>query len=100
MCVRVCVCVNWNGEFDSFYVPQQRQYLQKPALADILKTIKASKAPCAKPTRVVCTLSTFEGRLAHFTATLASLVNQSCTPDAIYEAASHCKLSVELVRKR
>lgn len=81
----------WLGtwpEFDSVYVPQRRRYLQEPPLADLLKAVQTSGRLCVKPTRVVVTLSTFEGRLGNLKTALASLVHQSCPPDAIYIFAS------------
>eukprot|EP00747_Dinoflagellata_sp_TGD_P197906 gnl/TRDRNA2_/TRDRNA2_69865_c0_seq2.p1 gnl/TRDRNA2_/TRDRNA2_69865_c0~~gnl/TRDRNA2_/TRDRNA2_69865_c0_seq2.p1 ORF type:complete len:614 (-),score=69.06 gnl/TRDRNA2_/TRDRNA2_69865_c0_seq2:52-1893(-) len=76
--------VNWHGAFDSFFVPQQRNFLQEPTLLELLRAAKASGEPCIRSNRVVVTLSTFVGRLGNLRAAVGSLVAQSCPADAIY----------------
>eukprot|EP00931_Biecheleriopsis_adriatica_P124327 TRINITY_DN99466_c0_g1_i1.p1 TRINITY_DN99466_c0_g1~~TRINITY_DN99466_c0_g1_i1.p1 ORF type:complete len:552 (+),score=100.51 TRINITY_DN99466_c0_g1_i1:63-1718(+) len=78
------------GSFDSFYAPRQQSYLQKLSLAQIVKEAKVRASErdgdkaCIKHSRVVVTLSTFEGRLGNLKMALESLIAQSCPPDTIY----------------
>ncbi|CAE7245929.1 unnamed protein product, partial [Symbiodinium pilosum] len=72
------------GSFASVYVPQQESLFEGASLREIVEAARASKKPCKKPTRVVVTLSTFEGRLGNLKMALESLATQSCQADAIY----------------
>ncbi|CAE7501345.1 Dnaaf5 [Symbiodinium sp. CCMP2592] len=73
-------------EFQVRAIPK-RESLSKEPLAQLIASATSSLASgghCPKPTRVVVTLSTFEGRLGRLKGTVASLSAQSCMPDAIY----------------
>lgn len=87
------------GSFDSFYVPQGQSLLQKQSLVEIVKEATEKRETegeretererriekaCVEHSRVVVTLSTFEGRLGNLKMALESLIAQSCPPDTIY----------------
>eukprot|EP00439_Symbiodinium_sp_Y106_P006973 s4624_g1.t1 len=73
-------------EFQVRAIPKRESFSKEP-LAQLIASATSSLASgghCPKPTRVVVTLSTFEGRLGRLKGTVASLSAQSCMPDAIY----------------